>query len=90
MLAGVVPIGRPSINTRAPRGLESTFMVPANVDRVTAGLRGSGATARPDGGRGEGRSRDGAAVAARSRCIPRESVRVGSLALKVTSSRATV
>ena len=79
MLAGVVPIGRPSMNTCAPRGRESTYIVPARGDRETDGRTVEGATGTlPEGGRAEGRTRDSAgALVAGLGCIRMASVRVG-------------
>ena len=79
MLTGVVPIGRPSMKTCAPRGRESTYIVPAKDDRDTDGRPVVGAIgAFPEGGRAEGRARDSTgALDAGWRCIWIESVRVG-------------
>ena len=79
MLTGVVPIERPSMKTRAPRGRESMYIVPAKDDRDTDGLPVVGAIGGlPEGGRVEGRARGSTgALVAVSRCIRIESVRVG-------------
>jgi hypothetical protein len=67
-------------------------MVPANGDRVTAGLRDEGAgAARPAAGRAGVRlDGGGAAAAARSRFMTIETVRAGSFSLNLTSSGALV
>ena len=79
MLTGVVPIGRPSMKTCAPRGRESTYIVPAKADRDADGRPVVAATGGvAEGVRAGGRARDSTgALGGVWRSIRMESARAG-------------
>src|SRR3954466_13568193 len=81
MLAGVVPAGFPSTRMVAPRGRESTKMLPAKV--CCAGSRGGAvhplAAERPAAGAGVD-------VRALTGCSRTDTVRIGCRVVSVTSS----